>query len=327
MSKLIIGIHGLSNKPPQKVLKQWWKASIQEGLKLIGHPGVFFRFELVYWADVLHPEPLDHMLSDEKNPFHIEFPYVPAPSIEKKEPNEFRKKVLDFLEKKMDKIFLKRDLSVIFSSITDIIIRHYFKDLDLYYSATCKGENNEEVLARDIIRSRLEDIIRKHRKKQILLISHSMGSIIAFEVLSRISKELKIDTFITAGSPLGQPYVMNKMFSELNDKSVKPPKLRTPDSIFKNWFNFSDLEDKVAMNYSLSDDYKKNQNRIMPIDKIVFNNYVYDQKRNPHKSYGYLRTPDMAEVIYQFLARDRSKFTFWFTNRFNEFLEKIRKKR
>jgi hypothetical protein len=327
MSKLIIGIHGLGNKPPQKVLKQWWKASIHEGLKAIGHPGVFFQFELVYWADVLHPEPLDPALSDEKNPFYIEFPYVPATSIEKKEPNEFRKKVLDFLEKKMDKIFLKRDLSVIFSSITDIIIRRYFKDLDLYYSATCIDENNEKVLAKDIIRSRLEDIIRKHRRKQILLISHSMGSIIAFEVLDRISNDLKIDTFITLGSPLGQPYVMEKMFSELNDKSVKPPKLRTPDSIYKNWYNFADLEDKVAMNYGLSDDYDKNHSGIAPADKIVFNNYVYNQKRNPHKSYGYLRTGDMAEVIYQFLASDRSRFTFWFSNRVIEFLEKIWKKR
>ena len=36
MKKIIIGVHGLGNKPPADVLEKWWAASIQEGLAAIG---------------------------------------------------------------------------------------------------------------------------------------------------------------------------------------------------------------------------------------------------------------------------------------------------
>ena len=33
MAKVIIGIHGLGNKPPKDILEKWWKLSIEEGFK------------------------------------------------------------------------------------------------------------------------------------------------------------------------------------------------------------------------------------------------------------------------------------------------------
>ena len=33
MPDIIIGIHGLANKPNKKTLEDWWKKSILEGLK------------------------------------------------------------------------------------------------------------------------------------------------------------------------------------------------------------------------------------------------------------------------------------------------------
>ena len=70
--------------------------------------------------------------------------------------------------------------------------------------------------------------------------------------------------------------------------------------MIRNWYNFSDLEDKVAINYNLGDDYEENSNRVRAIDKIVYNNYEYQGERNPHKSYGYLRTLELAQVIHDF---------------------------
>lgn len=57
MAKVIIGIHGLGNKPPGQLLEKWWKMSMIEGLKLNGHNKRLPRFELVYWADVIHSSP------------------------------------------------------------------------------------------------------------------------------------------------------------------------------------------------------------------------------------------------------------------------------
>ena len=325
-SRVIIGIHGLGKKPPPKIIEAWWHKAIMEGLHHIKHPGVFFRFELVYWADILHPQPLNVDEKDPKSPQYIEFPYVPATSFTGKPPGKMRRKILDFLEKHMDKIFVKKDMTASFESVTNLIIRHYFKDLDLYYSSTIRNEDDREIPARELIRQRLIEILQKHRNKNILLIAHSMGSIISFEVLQSGKDELEIDTLVTIGSPLGQPIVISKIMAEFHqavDEKLKP---RTPENIRKKWFNLSDLEDNVAMNYNLADDFEMNSHGIRPEDSEVYNNYTFEQKRNPHKSYGYLRTPEISKIIYQFLSRDRSKFGFWLSNRYVEYSQRFFKK-
>ena len=319
MSKVIIGIHGLGNKPPEAVLKKWWQLALREGLKSIGHPGVFFNLELVYWADVFHPSPLDPQETDKKSDKYIEFPYVSATEFVSKPPNPLRRKFLDFLEKKLDKIFLNEDMSVKFNSISDLLIRHYFKDLDLYYQTQATDQSGQELAPKDIIRERLSRVLRKHRRDEILLLAHSMGSIIAYEILLQHEKELAVDTLVTCGSPLGQPLVMGKIAAECPHEKTKPVKLTTPENVNRHWFNLSDLEDKVAMNYNLADDFAPNSKKLSTTDLVVYNNYVYQGRRNPHKSYGYLRTSEMAKIVYEFLSRDRSRFGFWLSNRISEF--------
>lgn len=49
MPKVVIGIHGLGNKPPKVVLQRWWLEAMYEGLKRINKRQVIPRFELVYW--------------------------------------------------------------------------------------------------------------------------------------------------------------------------------------------------------------------------------------------------------------------------------------
>jgi hypothetical protein len=153
-----------------------------------------------------------------------------------------------------------------------------------------------------------------------------MGSIITYEVLQLLKDELDIDTLVTIGSPLGQPVVISKILAELHQTAHEQLKPQTPENIRKNWFNLSDLEDNVAMNYNLADDYAASSRGIQPEDNEVYNNYTYEQKRNPHKAYGYLRTPEISEIIYQFLSRDRSKFGFWLSNRYVEYSQKFFKK-
>ena len=54
MSKIIIGIHGLGNKPPHDTLHKWWLKSICEGLQKINKLDYTPDFALVYWADILN---------------------------------------------------------------------------------------------------------------------------------------------------------------------------------------------------------------------------------------------------------------------------------
>src|SRR4051812_31976900 len=50
---VLLGIHGLANKPPLPEKQEWWKAAIIEGLQrncAKSNDDLFFDF--VYWADL-----------------------------------------------------------------------------------------------------------------------------------------------------------------------------------------------------------------------------------------------------------------------------------
>jgi len=323
MSKIIIGIHGLGNKPPEELLRKWWKKAIREGLKAIGQPRLFFKFELVYWAHFFHPEPLNPKEKDKKHKLYLRESYAPAGEFTTQRTSKWKRKVLDYIERQLDRILLNKDKSISFPAITDFILHHYFRDLEEYYTSTCVEPHASPCPAKAVIRRQLTRALEKHRGKDILLIAHSMGSIIAYDVLLRLPPEVKIDTFVTIGSPLGLPVIMGKIMEELGSHAPEDRILRTPESILREWHNFSDLQDKVAMNYNLGDDYEENSRYIRAADHVVHNNYEIHGARNPHKSYGYLRAPELAKVIHEFLNRGKSKGVVFLADKINKSLSRI----
>ncbi|MDO9578434.1 MAG: hypothetical protein Q7J16_11160 [Candidatus Cloacimonadales bacterium] len=306
MKKIIIGIHGLKNKASRELLSEWWQAAIREGLK--NHfEERDFHFELVYWADLNYEKPLDPDITDPDDQLYIENPYVPGNEIEKiSEKHELKKKALDTLESGLDKLFLKENTIAGIEEIADLAIRKMFIDLDTYYHGNCRVDLSKN--ARQAFRERLAEVLKKYKKYKILLIAHSMGTIISYDTLTQVVPKLKIAAFITLGSPLGNSIILKKILEEQKQEINENSKPQTPGNIRKNWYNFADLDDKVAMNYNLADDFSPNKKGINPVDMIVDNNYIYHGQKNPHKVYGYLRTLQVAEVMFKFLDRKRS---FW----------------
>jgi len=152
---------------------------------------------------------------------------------------------------------------------------------------------------RNQMRRRLSDVLLRpeNQDKRLMLIAHSMGSIIAYDVLRAIGKEapsIRVDHLVTIGSPLGLPHVKNKIYEENH-------LVRTP-SVVKNWTNFADRRDPVALDAHLSDDYEENDGGARVRDDLVINGYTgKSDEPNHHKSYGYLRTPEMSSAIRSFL--------------------------
>ncbi len=311
MSAVIIGIHGLGNKPPRAILEKWWREAIQEGFGRIGESKTSFKFEMVYWADVLHSTPLQMQANGGDGSHVLQEPYFPIPYTKHPEASKLRRRILDYIEKQIDRLYLRDDLTIDLSKISDRIIHRFFQDLEVYYSQTVTWEDNEERLVRDIIRNRLHQVLRKYKNHDILLLAHSMGSIISYDVLTGQARDIDIDTFITIGSPLGIPVIMDKIALEgqFDIKNGKKP--ATPDNIISHWYNFSDLHDRVAFNYNLADDYQAGSRNVLPVDTIVFNDYEIEKQRNPHKSYGYLRSPELSKVVFDFLARKESPLSLW----------------
>jgi len=305
--KIIIGIHGIGNKPAMRLLRIWWKKAISEGLERLGHPVKNFDFEMVYWANFLYSDPLRLKVKSRDNPLYISDPYMPALSNDiPRPPSRLRQLMLQAAEKILDKIFLTEHKFFNVDWIADFIIHTKFKDLDLYYHQANVDPTRPGFHARAMIRQELARALKKHRDKDILLIAHSMGSIIAYDVLTQVVPDIKIHTFLTLGSPLGLPAIIKKILTEQRIDFRKEKRAPSPENIQHAWINVSDLSDRITISYDLNDDFKPNSRNIAPVDILVENDYVFRNERNHHVSYGYLRTPAAAEVIHEFLIEEKS---------------------
>ena len=305
MANVIIGIHGLGNKPPKKVLEEWWLLSMAEGLekkKIIARSA---HFEIAFWADIIHKQSLDPEEKDPESPLFIDEKYETAPQDFIPEDISTRKRIVDFLGPQMNRIFLNDDLTLNYSFITDAVISRYFNDLEEYYTGTITTANNAIVRTAYVIRERLYELLQKHRNDKIMLLSHSMGSVIAFDVLTFLAREIKVNTLVTMGSPLGLPVVISRIAAEQKQRGIYKGRIATPPGVVENWYNFSDILDKVAFNYRLSDYYNENEAGVKPVDFLVVNDYEANGVRNPHKSFGYLRTPEFAEILNTFLLTEK----------------------
>lgn len=278
MSKIIIGIHGLANKPADEVLKKGWSDAMREGLKKnagINITDKSFNFESVYWADVMYKKP------DTK---YDGYKTANKGDIKRYEDgwfDTFRAWSSDKIDDVVDPLKNWLDIDV----AANAVLKSKLKDLHAYYT---------DKTIREKLRGRFENAIIDNVKKgnRIMVVSHSMGTIIAYDVLRKLGKENKdfsIEHFVTLGSPLGLSHV-KYMINKENHL------VRTP-SIVKKWSNLADRRDPVAADTHLSDDYQANDYDVKVGDDLVIN----DWGGIHHKSYGYLRTPEFTDLLKKFI--------------------------
>jgi len=325
MNKVIIGVHGLGNKPPKILLEEWWRLSINEGLQNIGLPGTKFDFELVYWADSFHPEPLNPDEHDKSSNLYLSERYEPARKKTENQKRDFKEKAINFLKRQRDKILFNETMHATFPSFTDMIIKLFFKDLDIYFTQNCVEENKQDCLAKDVINEKLLNILKNYKNREVLVIAHSMGTIVTYDTLIKSEHEVSIDSLLTIGSPLGVPFILNKLKNPLSVSPEDNEKLRVPENIKNEWINIADPDDKVAQNADLSNLFSINRNGVLPSMIIVDNDFESEGIENPHKSFGYLRTPEVAKLIDEFLCKGKNKTLVWIVKKFNFIKHKFSK--
>lgn len=300
MSKVIIAIHGLGNQPPKKQLQDWGKMSIQEGLKNKGLAMELPKFELVYWTDLLYDRPQTVDEPDKDSPYFLDELYTTTPRNYKFESHEMRKYFMDLFKKLVYKIFLKKDYHLRYAFVSQKLLHRYFYELEVYFNGDGNFDSDLNFQTKGKIIDRFNCVLQKHSGDEIMLIAHSMGTIIAFDVLSFINQNAKIDTLVTMGAPLGAPFVLSRIAAH-SKSTYGLIRLQTPESVNSKWYNFSDIRDKIALDYKLSDDFDTNSKGVKCIDKLVTNTYAMNGIANPHKSFGYLRTPEFIDILINFL--------------------------
>ena len=312
MSKVIVGIHGLANKPEEDVLTDWWERSIREGLnKNCQIAEAEFQFEMVYWADLLHKNPQHSDKMFDFDSLYNGQPYVEAKpkSLKRYEDgflDDIRAKALGLIGLTADMLKERFEMN----KLTDWVLGKVLKDLAFYYdpkrTISDRSMPPQPEQARKVLMDELKNALRPLKGKEIMLIAHSMGTIIAYDVLRDIGQEdpgFEIAHFVTIGSPLGLPHVKGKIVEERPYAGEGKERVRTPSVVSNTWVNYADRKDPVALDTHLRDDYGPNAKKIRVKDDLVINGYLsLSDEPNHHKSYGYLRTPELSKHIRDFLA-------------------------
>jgi pimeloyl-ACP methyl ester carboxylesterase len=140
--------------------------------------------------------------------------------------------------------------------VADVLLKKLIRDVIMYFG---QQEVRQEVLER--FNSAVAD---RANFEALIVIGHSLGSVIAYDILSG-KDDLKVDAFISIGSPHGTPYVTGKLADVLGQSHSA---LSVPACVSK-WFNLADRRDVIAIDTHLNDDYDGDIT-----DILVNNEYV-----------------------------------------------------
>lgn len=162
--------------------------------------------------------------------------------------------------------------------------------------------NNTDNIA-DQIRSMLKERLRPllHARNEVLLIGHSLGSVIAYDALWELSQEEAVHgqvDMLTLGSPLGMKFIFKRLHG------IAASQRKTYPKNIRYWHNVSAEGDIVALNRTLRNTFQEmlKQEFVKSIEdhyRGVYNHFRNNTSLNSHRSYGYLINPVVGRIVAQ----------------------------
>lgn len=133
------------------------------------------------------------------------------------------------------------------SRLDELVIAAIFRDVAAYLG--------RESIRDTVLDTVLEDVPSSGR---IVLIGHSLGTVVALDLVTRLSDAVDVGLLVTAGSPLGMDTVFNRL---LTKGPHRPERLG-------DWVNVWTPADPVAIGCPLADDWGR------PLTEVVTDNPV-----------------------------------------------------
>ncbi len=161
------------------------------------------------------------------------------------------------------------------------------------------------------VRWRLTEILKPAliAGDDILLVTHSLGSLIAYDNLWKLSRYVehrdvfetghKLARWITLGSPLGNPTVRKNLSGQRASGARQYP------ANIRKWINAAAVGDYISHDQTVRDDYRAmlEYGLIESIeDHRIYNLAVRFGKSNPHHGVGYLIHPTVIAFIGDWLG-------------------------
>lgn len=304
-------IHGISNKPPAEDLLRIWRRALAGASQALPLGDLGVTSSLVYWADLMYEKPDENLSAHEgvlentpeavdgggdaplPRPRSIEeaafleglrskMTHYSEAELEASEPPPLAEEPAGELERVPLPWFLKKRILNAF--LRDV--HHYLFDVE-YGPPGCTPVHLQQTIRKRFIEALRDPAISRPH----VVVSHSMGTVIAYDCLKRVAGCVEVDGFITLGSPLG--------LDEIQDK-LQPGWSRTDgfpaECVLGGWVNLFDRLDPVCgFDPELANDFRDAD---MPVveDIVVHNDGAWR-----HSATKYLRQESFCQALRRML--------------------------
>lgn len=304
-------IHGISNKPPADDLLRIWRDALADATEPLPLGDYGVTSSMVYWADLLYEKPEEDLSAYEgvleNSPEAIDggggaLPPQPRTAEEAAFIEGLRAKMTTLSDTEietaapppvpaqpqgaLERVPLPWFIKKRFLDAYLRDVHHYLFDVDY------APPGGTPVPVQRTIRQRFVDTLRAPAvTRPHIVVSHSMGTVIAYDCLKRVADSVPVDGFITIGSPLGLDEIQDKLQPGWSGADGFPQ-----EKVSGGWVNLFDRLDPVCgFDPMLANDFRKG-GAPMVEDVAVQNEGTWR-----HSGTKYLRQPSFCQALRRML--------------------------
>ncbi len=313
----VIFIHGISNMPKPSTLLSLWENSLatdtaeSDGVE-VGTYGASTK--LVYWSDVLYPDYAKSRSGAESSSISIEISNAmtgDTPSLDHVSDDwiERLSQNLDINSNDLRSSSMVEenggDSETMAAAAAEAIplpwflkrplMKAFVRDAHHYlFNITHSPREGFEYRVRDEIRKRFIETLKAAREGgPIIVVAHSLGTVIAYDCLKNVPECPSIESLITVGSPLGMSEMQDKL-----DPGYSQFDGYTHEKVVSSWHNVYDPVDVVSRaDPKLSNDFLEHGTKRI-VDIRQSNGGVWT-----HGMLKYAKQAGLREVIRSELKR------------------------
>lgn len=262
-------IHGIDNKPAADVLHQQWLTFLADDPNGLDLATLGVSSSMVYWADVLYQSPID--LAEVAMEAATAKTAIPtAPSVEEamfltglaaKLGGTLAAQEMTAGDARVERVPLPWPVKKKFLETFLRDVHHYLFDVEF------SPRPGLTYFVRQEIRRRFVDVLATQvgQRGPHIVVSHSMGTVIAFDCLRNVNGCPSVDGLMTIGSPLGLDEIQDRLGPGYSSSDAFPA-----ERLKGGWVNVFDRLDPVdGFDPTLADDYPATgQERVMDVEVV-----------------------------------------------------------
>jgi subtilisin family serine protease len=249
-ARTVIYCHGISNMPPEGVLRSEWDRALfgaDQGE----------RTRMAYWVDrERYPEAAGvstRAIGDDRATLQPQVEALLASSIEASDDREASKAFVAAMTQQLEaaaRTAAQRGAPMGGAAAKSVEAKGLWSPVTALFTQAFLADVNDFLFNRNK-RERMVQTVKDRVTTgggPFVLIGHSQGSMVTYQALMELGKELEVDLYLTIGSPLGLPQVTDVLHKWHGKKLPIPP-------CVKRWVNIAQDGDIVCLDQTLADEY------------------------------------------------------------------------